>query len=87
LISDPKSLGFNDQGQTNLVDKTTLAATPKSSDTTILKYDQPLYNEVIRDYNPLFHEELTNCQINDQKLAVVDSTPFILVGMVAYANI
>jgi hypothetical protein len=28
-VSDPKSLGFNDQGQTNLVDKTTLAATSK----------------------------------------------------------
>jgi hypothetical protein len=58
-------LGFNDQGQTNLVDKTTLA-TPKSSDTTILKYDQPLYNEVIRDYNPLFHEELAN-QLPNQR--------------------
>jgi hypothetical protein len=62
-------LGFNDQGQTNLVDKTTLAATPKSSDTTILKYDQPLYNEVIRDYNPLFHEELTNCQNQRSKIS------------------
>jgi hypothetical protein len=58
-------LGFNDQGQTNLVDKTTLA-THKSSDTTILKYDQPLYNEVIRDYNPLFHEELAN-QLPNQR--------------------
>jgi hypothetical protein len=79
-VSDPKSLGFNDQGQTNLVDKTTLAATPKSSDTTILKYDQPLYNEVIRDYNPLFHEELANQLPNQRskKLAVVDSTPFYI---------
>jgi hypothetical protein len=37
-------LGFNDQAK-QIFDKTTLAATPKSSDTTILKYDQPLYNE------------------------------------------
>jgi hypothetical protein len=43
---------------------------------------------VIRDYNPLFHEELANQLPNQRsKLAVVDSTPFILVGMVAYANI
>jgi hypothetical protein len=77
-------LGFNDQGQTNLVDKTTLQ---KTSDTTILKYDQPLYNEVIRDYNPLFHEELAN-QLPNQR-SKISSCRFhaILVGMVAYANI
>jgi hypothetical protein len=80
-------LSFNDQGQTNLVDKTTLAATSKSSDTTILKYDQPLYNEVIRDFNPLFHEELANQLPNQRskKLAVVDSTPLYWLGW--HANI
>jgi hypothetical protein len=38
---------------------------------------------VIRDFNPLFHEELANQLPNQRskKLAVVDSTPFILVGM------
>jgi hypothetical protein len=76
-------LGFNDQGQTNLVDKTTLAATQKS-DITILKYDQPLYNEVIRDYNPLFHEELAN-QLPNQR-SKISSCRFhaFLVGLVAH---
>jgi hypothetical protein len=51
-----------------------------------LKYDQPLYNEVIRDYN-YFEEANQLPNQRSKKLAVVDSTPFILVGMVAYANI
>lgn len=52
----------------------------KSNETTILKYDQPLYNEVIRDFNPLLHEELSS-QLSSQrptKLARVDSTPFYI---------
>ena len=81
-VSDPKLLSLENQGisQANLVDKTTLAATSKSNDTTILKYDQPLYNEVLRDFNPLFHEELANQFPNQRskKLSVVDSTPFYI---------
>ncbi len=80
VVSDPKSLSLNDQDQPTLVDKTILAATSKNSDPTVLKYDQPLYNEVIRDFNPLFHEELVNQFPNQRskKLAVVDSTPFYI---------
>jgi hypothetical protein len=33
---------------------------PNKQEQSILKYDQPLYNEVVRDFNPLFHEELPN---------------------------
>jgi hypothetical protein len=53
---------------------------PNKQEQSILKYDQPLYNEVVRDFNPLFHEELPN-QFSKQptkRLAVTDSTPFYI---------
>lgn len=47
----------------------------------VIKYDQPLYNEVIRDINPLLHEELGTEQtipLSKKQLSIVDNAPFYI---------
>lgn len=59
-------------------DQTVFPLQEAKSGKAVLKFDQPLYNEILRDFNPLLHEELRNPPQESKRMSMIDSTPFYI---------